>query len=128
MTYTLQSPRATVVKSYEVLTPAEQVRVLNVLHDRLRDRVLAALALGAGLRASELTGVTVRAEVDESSERMQAKTRHAQLQKKPYMLVVGDKEAEAGAVAVRLRSGEDLKAKPLAEFIALAKAAIEKKE
>jgi threonyl-tRNA synthetase len=44
------------------------------------------------------------------------------------MLVVGDKEAEAGAVAIRLRSGEDLKAKPLAEFIALAKDAIAKKE
>jgi threonyl-tRNA synthetase len=58
---------------------------------------------------------------------MQAKIRHAQLQKIPYMLVVGDKEAAAGAVAIRLRSGEDLKAKPLAEFIALAKEAIEKK-
>ncbi|NTU63807.1 MAG: threonine--tRNA ligase, partial [Chloroflexi bacterium] len=70
----------------------------------------------------------IRSEVDESSDRMQAKIRNAQLQKIPYMLVVGDKEAEAGAVAIRLRSGEDLKAKPLAEFIALAKAAIEKKE
>jgi threonyl-tRNA synthetase len=39
---------------------------------------------------------------------MQAKIRDAQLQKVPYMLVVGDKEVEAQAVAVRLRSGEDL--------------------
>jgi threonyl-tRNA synthetase len=70
----------------------------------------------------------IRSEVDESAERMQAKIRQAQLQKIPYMLVVGDKEADAGAVAIRLRSGEDLKAKPLAEFIAMAKAAIEKKE
>ncbi|CAG0934827.1 threonyl-tRNA synthetase [Thermoflexales bacterium] len=69
----------------------------------------------------------IRAEIDDSSERMQAKIRHAQLQKIPYMLVVGDKEAEAGAVAIRLRSGEDLKAKPLAEFIALAAEAIAKK-
>jgi threonyl-tRNA synthetase len=69
----------------------------------------------------------IRSEVDESSDRMQAKIRNAQLQKIPYMLVVGDKEAEAGAVAIRLRSGEDLKAKPLTEFIALAKEAIEKK-
>ncbi len=76
---------------------------------------------------AELKANGIRAEIDESSERMQAKIRHAQLQKIPYMLVIGDKEAEAGAVAVRLRSGEDLKAKPLAEFIALAKEAIEKK-
>ena len=38
---------------------------------------------------------------------MQAKIRDAQLQKVPYMLVVGDREAEARAAAVRLRSGED---------------------
>ena len=76
---------------------------------------------------AELKANGIRAEIDDSSERMQAKIRHAQLQKIPYMLVVGDKEAEAGAVAIRLRSGEDLKAKPLAEFIALAKDAIERK-
>jgi len=76
---------------------------------------------------AELKANGIRVEINESSERMQAKIRHAQLQKIPYMLVVGDKEAEAGAVAIRLRSGEDLKAKPLAEFIALAKEAIEKK-
>jgi len=61
-----------------------------------------------------------RVDVDGRSERMQAKIREAQLQKVPFMLVVGDKEAEAGAVAVRRRSGEDLKSKPLDEFIALA--------
>jgi threonyl-tRNA synthetase len=43
------------------------------------------------------------------------------------MLVIGDKEQAAGAVAIRLRSGEDLKAKPLAEFIALAREAIDSK-
>jgi len=76
----------------------------------------------------QLKAVGIRSEVDESSERMQAKIRHAQLQKIPYMLVIGDKEQEAGAVAVRLRTGEDLKAKPLAEFIQLAREAIDKKE
>jgi threonyl-tRNA synthetase len=40
------------------------------------------------------------------------------------MLVVGDREQEAGAVAVRLRSGEDLKSKPVEEFIKLAQAAL----
>jgi threonyl-tRNA synthetase len=72
----------------------------------------------------QLKAAGIRSEVDESSDRMQAKIRNAQLQKIPYMLVIGDKEAEAGAVAIRLRSGEDLKAKPLAEFIALAQEAI----
>ncbi len=62
----------------------------------------------------------LRVEVDARSERMNAKIRDAQLQKIPYMLVVGDKEAQAGAVAVRLRTGEDLKAMPLEQFIAMA--------
>jgi threonyl-tRNA synthetase len=67
--------------------------------------------------ASELAAADLRVEVDERSERMQAKIRDAQLQKVPYMLVVGDKEAEAKAVAVRLRSGEDLGALPIEEFL-----------
>jgi len=53
----------------------------------------------------------LRVEIDSSVERMQAKIRNAQMQKVPYMLVVGDREQEQGAVAVRLRSGEDLKTK-----------------
>jgi len=73
----------------------------------------------------QLKDAGFRVEVDPRSERMQAKIRDAQMQKIPYMLVAGDKEAEAGAVAVRLRSGEDLKAKPLAEVIAMMKEAVE---
>ena len=75
--------------------------------------------------AKQLKDLGFRVEVDTRSERMQAKIRDAQLQKIPYMMVAGDKEAEAGAVAVRLRSGEDLKAKPLAEVIAMIKQAVE---
>jgi len=67
--------------------------------------------------ADSLRAAGLRVEVDGRSERMQAKIRDAQLQKTPYMLVVGDREAEAGAAAVRLRSGEDLKALPVAEII-----------
>jgi len=67
--------------------------------------------------ASELRAAGLRVEIDERSERMQAKIRDAQLQKVPYMLVVGDREAEANAAAVRLRSGEDLKARPIEEII-----------
>jgi threonyl-tRNA synthetase len=60
-----------------------------------------------------------RAEVDESSNRMNAKIRNAQQQKVPYMLVVGDKEVEDNAVAVRLRSGENLGPLPFSEFVGL---------
>jgi threonyl-tRNA synthetase len=49
---------------------------------------------------------------------MNAKIRHAQLQKIPYMLVVGDREREADAVAVRTRAGEDLGSMPVFQFIA----------
>jgi threonyl-tRNA synthetase len=66
---------------------------------------------------AQLKAVGVRAEIDTRSERMNAKIRDAQLQKIPYMLVVGNKEAEAEAVSVRLRTNIDLKAMPLAQFI-----------
>ena len=71
--------------------------------------------------AERLREAGLRAEVDTRHERMNAKVRDAQLQKVPYMLVVGDKEAAADAVAVRLRSNENLGAVPIAEFIRQAK-------
>jgi len=71
--------------------------------------------------AAKLCGEGLRAEVDEGSERMNAKIRRAQLQKVPYMLVVGDREQEQGAVAVRQRSGEDLGAQALEAFAARAR-------
>ena len=58
--------------------------------------------------AERMQAAGIRATVIETSERMNAKIRNAQLQKIPYMLVVGDREQEAGAVAVRLRTEEDL--------------------
>lgn len=67
-------------------------------------------------RAELLRQAGLRVQVDDSSERMSAKIRQAQLQKIPYMLVVGDRELEAGAVAVRLRSGEDLGSVPFETF------------
>ena len=72
----------------------------------------------AVLRRLQAAGI--RAEVDNRKERMNAKVRDAQLRKIPYMLVVGDKEAAADAVALRLRSNENLGALPLDEFIAQA--------
>ena len=73
----------------------------------------------AGSVRTELESGGFRAEVDSRNERMNQKIRTAQLQKVPYMLVVGDREAEAGAVAVRSRDGGDLGAMPLAEFAEL---------
>jgi threonyl-tRNA synthetase len=63
----------------------------------------------------------LRVDIDTTNERMQKKIRDAQLQKIPYMLVVGEREAENGTVAVRLRSGKDLGAMPLDSFLARIK-------
>ncbi|HHX64079.1 MAG TPA: threonine--tRNA ligase [Chloroflexi bacterium] len=62
----------------------------------------------------------LRIDLDDGSERMNAKIRAAQLLKIPYMLVVGDREAEDDAVAVRLRTNENLGALKVDEFIARA--------
>jgi threonyl-tRNA synthetase len=71
----------------------------------------------AGEVAEKLKAADIRVEVDERGERMNAKVRDAQLQKIPYMLIVGDKEAAANAVAVRLRTNENLGAMPLDDFL-----------
>ena len=67
--------------------------------------------------AAKLSAAGVRAETDLRNEKIGYKIREAQMQKAPYMLVIGDREAESGAVAVRTRGGEDLGAMPLDEFI-----------
>ncbi len=72
----------------------------------------------------ELRGAHLRVSTDGSSSRMNAKIREAQLQKVPYMLVIGDREIEAGTVAVRLRSGKNLGAMPVGDFIARAQQAV----
>ncbi len=65
----------------------------------------------------QLRASGIRVQVDNRKERMNMKIREAQMQKVPYMLVVGDKEAEAGTVSVRLRTEENLGAIPLAQLI-----------
>ncbi len=69
--------------------------------------------------AAQLRAAGIRADVDDGNERMQAKIRTGQQAKIPYLLIIGDREAEAGAVAVRVRNGEDLGAIPLADFRAM---------
>ncbi len=77
------------------------------------------------LRQLEAAGI--RATVDERSEKVNLKIREAQLQKIPYMLVVGDREQQSGQVAVRNRKHGDLGAKPLAEFVAEIRMLIDSK-
>jgi threonyl-tRNA synthetase len=75
----------------------------------------------------QLDEAGIRATVDERSEKVNLKIRDAQMQKIPYMLVVGDREQESGQVAVRNRKHADQGAKPLAGFIAEIQALIESK-
>ena len=93
-----------------------QVRVLPIAdrHAEYGRTVVAALS-EAGLRA----------ELDERQEKIGYKIREAQLQKIPYMLVIGDREAAEGTVAVRTRAGGDQGAQPVAAFIAAAREEVE---
>lgn len=95
-----------------------QVRVLPIAdrHHEYAQQVVEQLK-AAGLKA----------EVDLRNEKIGYKIRQAEMLKLPFMLVVGDKEAEAGAVAVRRRGMKDEGVKPVAEFIALAQAEVAEK-
>ena len=68
-----------------------------------------------------------RVELDSRNEKMNAKIRDLTLQKIPYVLVMGDKEAEANAVSVRVRGKGDQGSTPLEQFIVQAKALVEEK-
>ena len=86
----------------------EQVRVLP-----LSDKQLDYARRVAG----ELQAGDVRVTVDEAADKLGAKIRRAQMEKIPYMLVVGGREAEAGVVAVRSRETGDQGTVPLADFV-----------
>ena len=66
----------------------------------------------------------LRVDVDDRNERMNAKIREAQLKKVPYMLIVGDREAQSDSVSVRLRSNEDLGSMPVEQALGSIKEAI----
>ncbi len=65
---------------------------------------------------AELKTEGVRVEVDTRSERVNLKIRQAQLEKTPYMLIVGDKEVTGATVSIRLRSGEQMADQTLDSF------------
>ncbi|MDQ3071115.1 MAG: His/Gly/Thr/Pro-type tRNA ligase C-terminal domain-containing protein, partial [Acidobacteriota bacterium] len=86
---------------------------LQVIVLPLADRHLeAAEAVQGAISAAGL-----RVDTDRRVEKIGYKIREAQLQKIPYMLVIGDREAAEGTIAVRSRAGGDLGARPVAEFI-----------
>jgi threonyl-tRNA synthetase len=66
---------------------------------------------------AKLEAAGLRVHLDDRKEKVNLKIREAQLQKVPYMLVVGDREAEAGTVSVRHRKHADMGVKPLDQFI-----------
>jgi threonyl-tRNA synthetase len=76
---------------------------------------------------TKLKAAGLRVELDGRVEKIGYKIREAQLQKVPYMLVIGDREAAEGTVAVRSRAGGDQGAKPVEEFLAAAQAEVARK-
>ena len=97
----------------------EQVRVLPISekYEEYAEKV-----------RKELVAADVDVTVDNRSEKIGFKIREARLDKLPYMLVVGQKEAEEGTVSVRSRFTGDEGSKPLADFIAAIKKEIDTKE
>ena len=94
----------------------EQIRILPVT-DRAHD-------YSAQLRKT-LKAAGLRAEVDTRSEKIGYKIREAQMEKVPFMLVIGDKEVEGGSVAVRARAAGDLGSMTVEEFLSLIRQKIE---
>ncbi|MDQ6526855.1 threonine--tRNA ligase [Nocardioides sp. LHD-245] len=78
--------------------------------------------------AAELRRHGIRVEVDDSDDRMQKKIRNAQLQKVPFMVIVGDQDVEAGAVSFRYRDGRQDNGVPIAEAVARVVAAVDARE
>ena len=78
----------------------------------------------AGSVRDRLAAAGLRVELDSRQEKIGYKIREAQLQKIPYMLVVGDREAAEGTISVRTRSGGDQGARSVDEFIRQALAEV----
>ena len=77
------------------------------------------LPYAAEVRA-KLAAAGLRADLDDRQEKIGYKIREAQLQKVPYMLVIGDREAAEGTVSVRSRAGGDQGSTPIGEFVTAA--------
>ncbi len=106
---TLERMVALLIEEYEGNFPLWLAPVQAIVVPIADRHVAYATEVADALRALRL-----RVEVDDRGERMNAKIRDGQLRKVPYLLVVGDREAEARAAAVRVRGGADLGAMPIA--------------
>ena len=98
--------------AFPIWLSPEQVRIVPIA-DRHQDAAYAVK------KALEEAGVE-RIDVDTRSEKLGYKLREAQLEKIPYMLVIGDKEAEEGTVSVRKRGQGDIGSMTIADFASLA--------
>jgi threonyl-tRNA synthetase len=109
---TMERMMAFLIENYAGDFPAwlapEQARILPIA-----DRHLEY----ARTVRDRLAGEGLRVEIDDSNERISYKVRRGQLERVPYMLVAGDKEAQSGQVAVRSRSAGDLGAVPIEQFL-----------
>ncbi|MDI6731383.1 MAG: His/Gly/Thr/Pro-type tRNA ligase C-terminal domain-containing protein, partial [Candidatus Margulisbacteria bacterium] len=77
--------------------------------------------------AEELNKSGIRVEINDSREKIGAKIRDAQMQKIPYMVILGDKEMQNQSLALRHRSAGDMGERKLAEFVALLRKEIDNK-
>jgi len=95
--------------AFPVWLAPTQVRILPIAdrHHEYAEKV-----------AAELKGLGIRAEVDDRKATTGAKIRDGETQKVPYLLIVGDREAQAGTVSVRQRGEGDKGARPIADFMA----------
>ena len=75
--------------------------------------------------SEELRRAKLRAQLDDRNEKLNARIRDSQLQKVPFMLVVGDREAQDRTVAVRRRDSGDAGTRPLADFVNWARQLID---
>ena len=78
--------------------------------------------------ADRMNAMGMRVTVDERNEKIGYKIRAAQLEKVPYMLIIGEKETSEGTVAVRSRKKGDLGSMPADDFVAFIKAQIDSKD
>jgi len=100
------------------LSPA-QVSVLTITERSSQ----AAAGIVEKIRAAG-----IRVSLDDDNEKIGAKIRKATMEKIPYMIILGDKEAESGLISVRKRSGEESKDVKLDDFIASVKEKIRTKD
>ena len=104
--------------AFPVWLAPTQIKVLPITERNLKY---------AKIIVSKIRDEKLRVELDDRNETLPAKIRDAQLEKIPYMLVIGDKEEKVKKVAVRLRTGKDLGQMSLNKFVKYVREKVDKK-